>query len=291
MSKRLRKGNLSIIEFQKEYDTEDKCREYFLKLRFPNGFVCPHCGSTSLGHVQTRNLLRCKSCRKQISVTSGTVFHHTKISLVQIIWAMYLFANDKRGCSAVQIMKALKVNYDTALYLLQRLRKAMHLREERYILKGLVELDDTYVGTSTHGKKRGRGTDKSSVIVAVAKNDSRATFAKMQVVDDLKSDSFKEFAVKCIDKGASIESDDCKALVKALSVDHPVDHQVFSPEKNMLVHLHRFISNLKAFIIGTYHGVTKEHLQEYLYEFCFRFNRRGFGEHLFERLALAAFAA
>ena len=189
MSKRLRKGNLSIIEFQKEYDTEDKCREYFLQLRYPNGFVCPHFGGTRLGHVITRNLLRCKNCRKQISVTSGTVFHHTKISLIQIIWAMFLFANDKRGCSAIQIMKALKVNYDTALYLLQRLRKAMHRREERYILKGTIELDDTYVGTSTHGKKRGRGTDKSSVIVAVAKDTNKATFAKMKVAEDLKKHS------------------------------------------------------------------------------------------------------
>ena len=291
MSKRLRKGNLSIIEFQKDYDTEDKCREYFLKLRFPNGFVCPHCGGTSLGHVRTRNLLRCKSCRKQISVTSGTVFHHTKISLVQIIWAMFLFANDKRGCSAIQIMKALKVNYDTALYLLQRLRKAMRRREERYILKGMVELDDTYVGTSTHGKKRGRGTDKSSIIVAVAKDTRKATFAKIKVADDLKSDTFKEFASNSIENGSYIESDDCKALVKGLSDNYSVSHQVFSPEKDMLVHLHRIISNLKAFINGIYHGVTKEHLQEYLDEFCFRFNRRFFAEHLFERLALATFTA
>lgn len=290
MSKRLRKGNLSIIEFQREYDTEDKCRDFFLSLRFPNGCVCPHCGGTSLGHVRTRNLHRCKGCQKQISVTSGTVFHHTEISLVKIIWAMYLFANDKRGYSAIQIMKALKVNYDTALFLLQRLKKAMHRREERHMLKGLVELDDTYVGTSTHGKKRGRGTEKSSVIVAVAKDTRKATFAKMKIADDLKYETFKEFASESIEKGSSIENDDCKVLIKGLADDYSVDHQVFSPENDMLVHLHRIILNLKAFINGTYHGVTKKHLQEYLDEFCFRFNRRGFAEHLFERLTLAAFA-
>ena len=128
---------MSILDFQKKYDTEDKCHEYFIHLKFPNGFKCPHCGGTSCGEIKTRNLLRCKTCRKQISVTSGTVFHGTHLSLLQIIWAIYLFANDKRGCSAVQIQRNLKVNYDTALYLLQRLRKAMKSRDDKYMLQGM----------------------------------------------------------------------------------------------------------------------------------------------------------
>lgn len=84
---------------------------------------------------------------------------------------MYLFAYDKRGCSAVQLQRMLKVNYDTTYFILQRLRKAMRNRNGRYLLEGIVELDDTYVGTSTHGKKRGRGTEKSKVSVAVAKKN------------------------------------------------------------------------------------------------------------------------
>ena len=113
----------------------------------------------------------------------------------------------------------------------------------------------------------------------------------MKVVGDLKSDTFKELASDSIEKGSSIESDDCKALVKGPVEDFLLDHQGFSPEAEMLVHLHRNISNLKAFINGTYHGVTKTHLREYLDEFCFRFNRRGFAVHLFERLASAAFTS
>lgn len=134
----------------------------FSSAEIPHGFVCPHCGWTECRQIKTRNLLRCKSCRKQIAITSGTVFHSSHLSLRQIIWAMFLFANDKRGCSAVQLQKILKVNYDTAYYILLRLRKAMKIRDDRYILEEIVELDDTYVGTVTHGKKRGRGTEKRS---------------------------------------------------------------------------------------------------------------------------------
>lgn len=290
MSKRLPKGNMSILDFQKRFDTEDKCRDYFIHLRFPDGFKCPYCGGTAYGQIKTRNLLRCKKCRKQISVTSGTVFHRTHLSLLQIIWAMYLFANDKRGCSAIQIQRNLKVNYDTALYLLQRLRKAMKSRDDKYLLQGIVELDDTYVGTSTHGKKRGRGTEKAKVIVAVSQTkDGKASFIKMQTVSNLKSVTFGKFAKKYIAEGSRIESDNCASLKKGLAEKYFVSFQTFSPDKAMLLNLHTAISNMKALINGTYHGVTKQRLQEYLDEFDFRFNRKLFHEHLFERLAAAVF--
>lgn len=291
MSMRLPKGNMSVLDFQNQFDTEEKCRQFFIRLRYPDGFVCPHCGGTKCGQIRTRNLLRCKSCRKQISVTSGTVFHGSHLSLKQIIWAMYLFANDKRGCSAVQLQRMLKVNYDTAYFILQRLRKAMRNRDDRYLLEGIVELDDTYVGTATHGKKRGRGTEKSKVIVAVAKTaNNAATYLKMQVVPNLKAITYGKFAKKNIVEGSHIESDNFASLKKGLAGKYFVHYETFSPDKDMLQHLHTAISNMKAFLNGTYHGVTKAHLQEYLDEFDFRYNRRKFGEHLFERLAMAVFA-
>ncbi len=118
MSMRLPKGNMSILDFQNQFDTEEKCRKFFIRLCYPDGFVCLHCGGTDCREIRTRNLLRCKSCCKQISVISGTVFHGSYLSPKQIIWTMYLFANDKRGCSAVQLQRMLKVNYDTAYFIL-----------------------------------------------------------------------------------------------------------------------------------------------------------------------------
>ena len=290
MSKRLPKGNMSVLDFQRKFNTEDKCRAFFVKLRYPNGFVCPHCGGTEHGYIKTRNLIRCKACRKQISVTSGTVFHRTHLTLRQIVWSMYLFANDKRGCSAVQLQRMLTVNYDTAYYILRRLRTAMRSREERYMLDGIVELDDTYVGTATRGKKRGRGTEKARVIVAVSKAGKKAIrFARMAVVENLKAITYGKFALCNIEVGSNIESDNCASLKRGLAEGYFVHYETFAPEKDMLTALHTAISNMKSLINGTYHGVTKEHLQEYLDEFVFRFNRRNFREHLFERLAVAVF--
>lgn len=131
-------------------------------------------------------------------------------------------------------------------------------------MDGIVELDDTYLGAPTQGKKRGRGTEKSKVIVVIAK--------------------------KNIVEGSHIESDNFASLKKGLAGKYFVHYDTFSPDKDMLQHLHTAISNMKAFLNGTYHDVTKAHLQKYLDEFNFRYNRRKFGVHLFERLAMAVFA-
>ena len=166
----------------------------------------------------------------------------------------------------------------------------MRIRDNRYMLNNIVELDDTYVGTATHGKKRGRGTDKAKVIVAVAKTqNNKATYVRMQVTPDLKAVTYGKFARRYITEGSRIESDNYSSLKKGLAEKYFVKYETYSPEKDMLKHLHRAISNMKAFIDGTYHGVTKQYLQEYLDEYSFRYNRRRFGVHLFERLAVAVF--
>ena len=112
----------------------------------------------------------------------------------------------------------------------------------------------------------------------------------MQTVSNLKAVTFGRFAKQYIAAGSRIESDNCRALKKGLAEKYFVHYQTFSPEKEMLINLHTSISNMKAMLNGTYHGVTKKRLQEYLDEFCFRFNRRSSREHLFERLARAVFS-
>ena len=257
------KAKFSIVDFSTRYSSEESCRELFFRLRFPHGSVCPHCGGTQLGMVRTRGLYRCRSCRKQISATSGTVFHGTHIKLNLWLWAMYLFTVDKRGCSAVQLMTKLRVTYKTAWYILHRLRIAMSHRESRYLLDGLVELDDAYLGTATHGKKRGRGTEKAKIMVG-------------------------KFARRSIVEGTHISSDNARSYKKGLAEKYFHHFKTFDPAGTELVTLHTFISNFKAFIIGTYHGAERVHLQLYLDEFCFRFNRRRYRESMFERLLNAA---
>ena len=132
------KSTMTIMDFQKRYNTEEACRDALFKMRYPNGFHCPKCGCSKFCFINTRGKYQCKECRHQSSVTSGTVMDRTHLKLTIWLWAMYLFANDKRGCSAMQLSKQLGIRYSSAWFLLQRLRKAMQNRDEKYMLEGFV---------------------------------------------------------------------------------------------------------------------------------------------------------
>lgn len=204
---------------------------------------------------------------------------------------MYLFTVDKRRCSALQLMWQFKVTYKTAWYILHRLRIAMSHRKSRYMLDGFAELDDTYLGTITHGKKRGRDTEKAKIMVAVSKlAEGYPRFAKMAVMPNLKAVTVGKFALKNIVEGTHISSDIAQSYKKGLAEKYFHHFKTFDPSGEELVTLHTFISNFKAFIAGTYHGAYPVHLQLYLDEFCFRFNRHGCRDTMFKRLLNAGLA-
>lgn len=286
------KSQMSIIEFKKKYDTEDKCRDFLFKSRFPNGFVCPKCGCHEYYFIKTRKMYKCKSCRNQMSVTSGTVMNGTHLKLTLWLWAMYLFSIDKRGCSAKNLSRILAVPYKTAWFILQRLRKAMENRENNYLLEGIVELDDTFVGAPTKGGKRGRGTNKMKIEVALSKTaDGKPLYLKLKCLPNLKGVTIGKFAKKHIKEGSTIETDAAQAYKKTLAESYMHIFHVFDANSESLAWLHTMVSNMKAFISGTYHGVERKHVDLYLAEFCFRFNRRLFFENLYERLACASMSA
>ena len=137
--------SITFEEFRTRFSTEDICRAELFRLRFPNGFVCPKCGCTEYYPVRGRNTFQCRACRRQTSVTAGTVMHRTHLPLTAWFWAIYLCATDKRGISAVQLSRTLNICYESAWYLLHRIRCAMAQRDENYALSGIVEMDDGYV--------------------------------------------------------------------------------------------------------------------------------------------------
>ena len=136
---------ITFQEFRTRFSTEESCRAELFRLRFPNGFVCPKCGCTEYYPVRGRNAFQCRACRHQTSVTAGTVMHRTHLPLTVWFWAIYLCATDKRGISAVQLSRTLNICYESAWYLLHRIRCAMAQRDENYALSGIVEMDDGYV--------------------------------------------------------------------------------------------------------------------------------------------------
>ena len=165
-------------------------------------------------------------------------------------------------------------------------------RENKYMLSGTVELDDTYVGAPTRGKKRGRGTEKMKVITALSKDENgKPQYLKMECLENLKGVTIGKYANNHIVEGSTIESDACRAYLKPLAQKYMHVYSIFDANSTDLIWLHTMISNAKSFIQGTYHGLERKHVNLYLAEFCFRFNRRHFHEMLYQRLMIAALAA
>ena len=167
------------------------------------------------------------------------------------------------------------------------IRTAIGRRDKRYRLSGTVELDDTYFGGPTRGKKRGRGTEKIKVFVALSLDEREdPRYLKMRVTKDLRQASVKNFAEDVVNAKSTIRSDGYRSYIPTLE-EYAHEHRPYDPQTGMLRWLHILVSNAKAYILGTYHGLPEQNLQSYLDEFCYRFNRRGFGEGALMSLAAA----
>jgi len=289
-----RKHDLSVIQFQQLFNNEKSCRDYLFKLKWPQGFICPKCGNTRYYLVKKRLLCQCAECKTQTSVTAGTILHRTHLTLQKWFWAIYLISRDKRGCSALLLKNMINVSYPTAWLMFQKIRTAMALKEKDYILTGIVVLDDAYFGGATQGQKRGRGTEKSKVLVAVSLNKlNHPLFAKMEVIENLKAETISNAVTKMVESGSILRSDSYKSLINLDSYEHEV---IVSKENKDLSEVvfkwaNVLIGNAKSYILGTYHGLPAKHLDRYLKEFCYRFNRRYLEHIIFGKLINACIFA
>lgn len=282
---------MTLIEFQENYGTEEQCRQFLFEKRWPSGFVCPKCGHNEYFNIKSRNLYQCKACNHQASVTAGTIMDRTRTPLKKWFLAFYLVAEDKRGLSALSLQKKIGVAYFTAWTILSKIRHAMGERDSMYMLGGVIEMDEAFFGAPAESGKRGRGTDKTAVLISVSlTDDGKPKFAKMEVIENADGDTVKEFTEANITKGSEIRADGLNIYKPLAKSGYNLNQTKYDP-KNQPEHLHWthiVISNAKAFIEGTFHGLDSIHLQRYLDEFCYRFNRRWFEINLFSRLVNAA---
>jgi hypothetical protein len=269
----VKRKSLSLFEFNKHYRTEKHCLRAIEKARWPNGFVCRKCGHGNGYKLRARQrVIECAVCKHQSSVTAGTIFHRTKISLLKWFWMIFLVAQDKGGVSALRLSKQLNINFKTAWHILHKIRKAMSRRDGKTIrLAGLIELDEGYFG----GKHR-----KVQILVAIEKEHKKAgklvmkkIFGKMASEPEIQrvvkahvdNDSQQHFVTDC-----------AKAHSTLRKMGHKLESYLSTPESaaKHLPLVHLAISLAKTFILGTYHGVSRKYMQNYLDEFCYRFNRR-----------------
>jgi transposase-like protein len=285
---------MDIIAFQEKFGTEDQCRQYLFEKRWPEGFICPKCGDKEYFNVQSRHLYQCKACNHQASVTAGTIMDRSQTPLVKWFMTFYLMSEDKRGISALALMKRIRVAYNTAWTICHKTRHAMGERDENYRMDNIVEIDEAFFGSPTEGGKRGRGTDKTVVLVSVSlSEEGKPEYAKMEVVESVDKETVNEYVERTVNKGSEIRTDGLN-VYKPLEQNGYTLKQKKSDVKKQPDHLHWthiIISNAKAFIGGTYHGLDAIHLQRYLDEFCYRFNRRWFSSGIFSRLVNACLCA
>lgn len=212
-----KKKEVGLREFLTRYGDEANCRAHLYRQRFFKGFICPRCGGQK-GYALSNGRYECARCRKQTSLTAGTVMHLPHLPLTTWFLTFYLVTTDKRGISAVQLAKEAGVTYKTAWYLLRRIRSAMGQWDARYVLADVVELDDTYFGGPTKGQKRGRSTEKAKVFVALSLDEKgNPRYLKMCLTKNLKQASVKKFALDAIAKGAVVRSDGYGSYAGALT--------------------------------------------------------------------------
>ena len=285
---------MTIVELYQSFRTEEQCRDFLFKKRWPNGFICPKCGHTEYFNIQSRNLYQCKACNHQASVTAGTIMDKTRTPLVKWFTAIYFMAEDKHGISALSLSSKIGVAYFTAWTMCQKIRHAMSERDRNYKLDGITELDETFFGSPTEGGKRGRGTEKTAVFVSVSlTDDGKPKHAKMEVTDSVDGKSAVRFAESNIAKGSEVRTDGLNIYPVLAQSGYTLLQKNYDP-KGQPEHLHWthiIVSNAKSLINGTFHGLDRVHLQKYLDEFCYRLNRRWFETNIFPRLLVACVSA
>ncbi|CAJ0743871.1 IS1595-like element ISRama1 family transposase [Ralstonia mannitolilytica] len=284
-------------EFLDRFGTEEACLSYLEGLRWPQGFVCPDCGVAAEPYRSSRTRLMCSSCAHQTTVTAGTIFDKTRTPLrVWLAGAWYL-TNQKQGVSALGLQRVLGLgSYQTAWTMLHRFRRAM-VRPDRERLKGCVEVDETYLAITDREApisaiNRKNRTGKVLVILAVEMLQPKGFGRiRLQRIQNDGAECVIPFIQASIEPGAQVRTDGSAAYrtLSKLGYEHQRNVMLGAevPAHVSMAGVHRVASLVKRWILGTHHGsVQPEHLDAYLDEFVFRFNRRTSGSRglLFYRL-------
>ena len=275
MNQKSHKQDMNIMKLMENYHSEDSCRQVLSELRWPDGVTCPHCESKDIRNSYTRDQYDCGSCGYQFSVTTGTIFKDTHLALQKWFVAIYLMIESKKGISANQMKRTLNVSYKTAWYLCHRIRAAMTDGTPN-LLKGIVEVDETWIG----GKRKhvGHGFTGNKVIVAGA--TQRGGSARLQVIDGADRKTLHQFIHEnTAPDTQAIYTDEWPAYkgiadenTRHETVNHSAEEWVRGDVHTNSVE--GIWSLLKRSIVGSYHQVSVKHLDAYLDELEWRFNNR-----------------
>lgn len=266
----------TLLELEKRFSTEDACRQYFLQLRWPDGFKCPNCVSQE-AWLTSRGLFHCRNCGTQSSIFAGTILQDTKRPLQLWFKAVWHVTSQKYGANALGLQRVLGLgSYRTAWSWLHKLRRAM-VRPGRDRLAGIIEVDETYIGGKKAGR-RGRGAEgKELVLIAAQIDGKKIGRIRLQRIPDASGSSLENAIKNHIEPGSIVQTDGWQGYngIGGQGYLQEVVRDESNVGENLLPKAHLVASLLKRWLLGTYQGaVSPAHLDYYLNEYTFRFNRR-----------------
>src|SRR5918912_4609241 len=287
---------LSEAAFRERFGTEAACREALFATRWREGPTCPACGHRGFCRLTTRKVFQCNRCKKQLSLTAGTVFQDSKLPLTAWFAAIYHLTQAKNGISSIELARRLGVRQPTAWLVKHKLMRAMAAREAaKPKLSGRVEVDDADLGGERPGGKRGRGAAGETPIVAAVETraERKPRRLRLSVVKGFRKKEVERIAKRDFAPGTTVVSDglSCWPAVEEAGCEHfPMvtgsgkRAAGWSPFR----WVNTTLGNIKTAIVGTCHHVSPKHAQHYLTSFAYRFNRRRQLDSIVERLAWAA---
>lgn len=299
---------MNLLNFVSKFPNEESCKLKWKEFRDKQGVVCPKCSHTKHYWKSDKECYECKKCKYRQSLRSNTVMHGSQLPFRYWFVAMHLLTSTKKSFSASELQRQLGHKYYEPIWaLLHKLRLAMGDRDENYELSGVIELDEGFFSTEIPDDekhkplKRGRGSQKKTKVLVMAEsvpqetndkkhsNSRSVNHIKMIVIEDLLADTITPIVKENISSSSTIDSDNSTSYVDLKDIVEEHRPKVI-PKKEIgkaLPWVHIAISNAKRLLLNTYHDIKPEYLQSYLNEFCYKFNRRYFGENLFDRLLIA----
>lgn len=266
--------DMNLIELVNEFADEKKCRAYLEGLRWPDGVKCPRCQCAKVYRVIERDQFDCDSCRYQFSVTAGTIFNDSHLPLWKWFIAVYLMMESKKGMSACQMQRTLKVAYRTAWYLCHRIRKAIEEVKVKPKLTGVVEVDETYVGGKYDARRSREKYDKQAVIGLIQRGGN----FEARTIKHATRKILTGIVLSRVQKGSTVYTDELPAY-KSLGENY--NHDAVMHHRDEWVRGEVYTNSVenawslfKRSVVGSFHQISRKHMDAYLDEFEWRFNNR-----------------
>jgi transposase-like protein len=277
----------NLIEMVKAFPDDQSCIDHLRSIRWANGAFCPHCGSTKVYNFSDNRTHKCGDCRQRFSIKVGTIFEDSKIGLHKWFMAIYLITSHKKGIASTQLARDIGVTQKTAWFMLHRLRHASQTKSFNAPLKGEVEADETYIGgkeKNKHADKRVPGSQGGAHKAVVFGMLERGGELRAHKVPDSKANTLQRHIVANVEVGSNIMTDEhggYHGIGGMFFNHHTVNHSTGQYVKHYFIHTNGIEgawSLFKRQVYGIHHWISAKHLDRYLNEFTFRYNRRESGE-------------